>query len=65
MADESRKSPMFGVPVTVHSAKCTKGELSFQDDNARRQPRALCALYAFTKSKANFRSVLEQHLGFA
>src|SRR2546421_9662151 len=48
-ADESRKSPMLGVPVTVHSAKCTKSpastvELSFQDDNARRRPRALCAL---------------------
>jgi hypothetical protein len=26
MADESRKSPMFGVPVTVHSAKCTKAQ---------------------------------------
>src|SRR6202790_2493827 len=31
----------------------------WQDDNARRRPRALCALYAFTKLKASNGPVLE------
>ena len=47
-------------PLTPPAPQGRRKNRPWQDDNARRRPRPLCALYAFTKLKAGDGPVLEE-----